>query len=59
MLTSKKKKIVLKSVIKILQSDSDIDFDDIIQEYEDIVLLLKEVRITVLLHMSELTPRDS
>jgi hypothetical protein len=59
MLTSKKKKIVLKSVIKILQSDSDIDFDDIIQEYEDIVLFLKEVRITVLLHMSELTPRDS
>jgi hypothetical protein len=52
MLTSKKKKIVLKSVIKILQGDLDIDFDDIIQEYEDIVLFLKEVRATVLLHMT-------
>ena len=52
MLTSKKKKIVARSVIKILQDDPNIDFDDIIQEYEDIVLFLKEVRFTVLLHMT-------
>ena len=58
MLTSKKKKIVLKSVIKMLQSDHDIDFDDIIQEYEDIVLFLKEVRFTVLLHMTIPEPED-
>ena len=58
MLTSKKKRIALKSVIKILQSDSDIDFDDIIQEYEDIVLFLKEVRFTVVMHMTMPEPED-
>ena len=58
MLNKTQKKVVLKGIIRAMKKDPSLDFDDVIQLYEDTVLFLKEVRFAVVLHMTIPEPED-
>ena len=58
MLNKTQKKAVLKRIIKEMKKDPSLDFDEVIQLYEDTVLFLKEVRAAVVLHMTIPEPDD-
>ena len=58
MLNKTQKKALLKSILTAMKRNPDLQFDDVIRLCEDSVLFLKEVRFTVLMHMTIPEPEE-